>query len=106
MEDAGGIDEKYYHTKTGKESANEGAAPLGAQERGGGKAVPSGEPAARLPLRTGLEGHLQGRVEDHVEEVIDAVIGHDVEASVREQPVPGTDSSLLPIASDLDLSFD
>ena len=54
-------------------------APLGAQERGGGEAVPSGEPAAGLPLRTGLEGHLQGRVEDHVEEVVDAVIGHDVE---------------------------
>ena len=59
-------------------------APFGAQERGGSEAVPSGEPAARLPLRTGLEGHLQGRVEDHVEEVVDAVIGHDVEVGLTD----------------------
>ena len=55
-------------------------APLGAQERGGGEAVPSGEPAAGLPLRTGVEGHLQGRVQDHVEEVVGTVLGNGVQA--------------------------
>ena len=58
-------------------------APLGAQERGGGEAVPSGEPAAGLSLRTGVEGHLQGRLQDHVEEDVGAVLGYDVQVRLR-----------------------
>ena len=58
-------------------------APLGAEERGGGEAVPGGEPAAGVPLRTGVEGRLEGRVQDHVEEVLGAVLGIHLQVRMR-----------------------
>ena len=58
-------------------------APLGAEERGGGEAVPGGEPAAGFSLWTGVEGRLEGWVQGHVKEVLGAVLGIHLQVSMR-----------------------